>query len=125
MGSVGRSRDARYVGANEGVFEFENSRILRDHYNSVNRTINCDVANGNKSLQYCQRQQTAIEYLEKNHVDKETTIMIGDTLHDDEIANILGISSFLVAKGNQSKERLLKSNAIVLDDIKEILNYVY
>ena len=45
-------------------------------------------------------------------------------LHDDEIASILGISSFLVAKGHQSKERLLKSNAIVLDDIREITNYI-
>ena len=68
--------------------------------------------------------ELAIEYLEKNHVDKETTIMIGDTLHDDEIASVLGISSFLIAKGHQSKERLLKSKAIVLDDIKEITNYI-
>ena len=66
----------------------------------------------------------AREYLDKNHVDKGSTIMIGDTLHDDEVANILGVSSFLIAKGHQSKERLLKSNAIVLNDISEITNYI-
>ena len=70
------------------------------------------------------KKDIAQEYLEKNHVNKDTTIMIGDTLHDDEIANILGVTSFLIAKGHQSKERLMKSNAIVLDDIKEITNYI-
>ena len=79
---------------------------------------------GTDTINAVGKEYLAKEYLEKNHVDKETTIMIGDTLHDDEVADVLGISSFLVAKGHQSKERLLKSKAIVLDDIKEIVNYI-
>ena len=67
----------------------------------------------------------AKDYLERNHVDASSTIMIGDTLHDDEVAEVLGIGSFLIAKGHQSKERLLKSRAIVLNDISEINLYVY
>ena len=66
----------------------------------------------------------AKEYIETNHIDKDSTIMIGDTLHDDEVANVLGVTSFLISKGHQSKERLLTSSAIVLDDIKEIINYI-
>ena len=80
---------------------------------------------GTDTINAVGKEYLAKEYLEKNHVDKETTIMIGDTLHDDEVADVLGISSFLVAKGHQSKERLLKSKAIVLDDIKEIVNYIF
>ena len=64
------------------------------------------------------------EYIETNHIDKDSTIMIGDTLHDDEVADVLGVTSFLISKGHQSKERLLTSSAIVLDDIKEIINYI-
>ena len=67
----------------------------------------------------------AKDYLERNNVDASSTIMIGDTLHDDEVAEVLGIGSFLIAKGHQSKERLLKSKAIVLNDISEINQYVY
>lgn len=66
----------------------------------------------------------AREYLETNHIDKDSAIMIGDTLHDDEVANVLGVKSFLICKGHQSKERLLSSSAIVLDDIKEITKYI-
>ena len=64
-------------------------------------------------------------YLINNHIDKNTTIMIGDTLHDDEVANVLGVTSFLIAKGHQSKERLMTSKAYVLNDISEISNYIY
>ena len=80
---------------------------------------------GTDTINAVGKEYLAKEYLEKNHVDKETTIMIGDTLHDDEVADVLGISSFLVAKGHQSKERLLKSKAIDIDDIKEIVNYIF
>ena len=69
--------------------------------------------------------EIAREYLNSNHINKNTTIMIGDTLHDDEIAEVLGVQSFLIAKGHQSKERLMTSNAYVLNDIREIVNYIY
>lgn len=54
-----------YLQATSGVFYFADSRILRDLNNSVNRIMNCDIANGNKSLMYCQRQLEAIAYLEE------------------------------------------------------------
>ena len=54
-----------FLQANSGVFYFADSRILRDLNNSVNRIMNCDIANGNKSLLYCQRQLEAIAYLEE------------------------------------------------------------
>lgn len=69
--------------------------------------------------------EIAKEYLTTNNIDKKTTIMIGDTLHDDEVANVLGVTSFLIAKGHQSKERLMTSNAYILNDIREITNYIY
>ena len=98
------SKFLAYVGANEGVFEFENSRILRDHYNSVNRTINCDVANGNKSLQYCQRQQTAIEYLEKHNIVSKLSNRLQDAIAlrkeypDSSLSELSELSSNILGK---------------------------
>ena len=66
-----------------------------DHFNITNLF---DEILGTDTINAVGKVELAIEYLEKNHVDKETTIMIGDTLHDDEIASVLGISSFLIAK---------------------------
>ena len=92
-----------------------------DHFNITNLF---DEILGTDTINAVGKDYLAKEYLEKNHVNKDTTIMIGDTIHDDEVANVLGVSSFLIAKGHQSKTRLMTTKAIVLNDIKEILDYI-
>lgn len=69
-----------YMGASEGVFEFENSRILRDYHNNANRTVNCDIANGNRTQQYCQKQEEAIEYLEKHNIIPKLSNRLQDAI---------------------------------------------
>nr|WIF88388.1 DNA-binding protein WhiA [Acholeplasma laidlawii] len=40
----------RYIGASQTVFEFEDIRIKRDFNNSINRILNCEIANEKKQL---------------------------------------------------------------------------
>lgn len=52
-------------------------------------------------------------------------LLIGDTLHDKDVAEGLGVNFVLVAKGHQSKERLFKETPLVVDElleVKELLN---
>jgi phosphoglycolate phosphatase len=51
-------------------------------------------------------------------------LMIGDTLHDAEIAYNHGINCVLIAQGYQSKERLLnnKYGFVVIDNLDELFN---
>ena len=58
--------------------------------------------------------------IHKRGLDPERTLMIGDTIHDYEVAQAIGCKCALVAKGHQSKERLLKSGAPVYDRLDEI-----
>ncbi len=44
--------------------------------------------------------------LKVNEIDKTKTVLIGDTIHDLEVANELGVHCILVANGHQSFERL-------------------
>ena len=44
------------MGAHPSLFTFENVRILKDMRNSVNRLINCETANLNKTIQAAQTQ---------------------------------------------------------------------
>lgn len=53
---------------------------------------------------------------------KGETLMIGDTLHDYEVAKEIGADCILLASGHQDKERLLKTESKVIDDIKELLD---
>lgn len=57
----------RVIGASNSLFEFEDSRIKRDFKNSINRVINCDIANEKKALDAATKQLEHIEIIEKYH----------------------------------------------------------
>jgi phosphoglycolate phosphatase len=48
-----------------------------------------------------------------------STLLVGDTLHDVEVARDLGIHCLLVAHGHQSRPRLEASGAPVVDNLEE------
>ncbi len=53
------------IGANNGVLRFEEIRVLKDARNSVNRIVNCETANFNKTLGAAESQIKAIKELKK------------------------------------------------------------
>lgn len=55
----------RIIGAFRCLMEFENVRIQRDQYNSVNRVYNCDIANDMKSMKTGSEQLKMIQYIDK------------------------------------------------------------
>lgn len=62
--------------------------------------------------------------IEKNLINKEETVLVGDTIHDFEVANELGVDCILISNGHQSKERLIKETfkkVVVLDNIMDLL----
>ena len=55
------------IGANNGVLRFEEIRVLKDARNSVNRIVNCETANFNKTLGAAESQIKSIKLLKKKH----------------------------------------------------------
>ena len=66
----------------------------------------------------------AREVFSKLKIRKEDTILIGDSIHDSEVANALGIGHILVAAGHQSKQRLLEVTPHVVDSLKEVKQHI-
>ena len=56
----------KVIGSTNCMFEFENERIKRDLNNVVNRIINCDMANSDKTQKAAMRQLEQIDYLEEH-----------------------------------------------------------
>ena len=63
-----------------------------------------------------------LDYVKRNKVEKG--LLIGDTIHDYEVAMALGIDCILIAQGHQSKERLLACGVPVLDNLEQIMEYI-
>jgi cell division protein WhiA len=53
------------IGAHNALMHFEDIRIVRDMRNSVNRLVNCETANLNKTIGASIRQVENIRYIEK------------------------------------------------------------
>lgn len=58
-------------------------------------------------------------------IHRNQAIFIGDTLHDLETANALGIDCVLVSYGHQGKRLLREHNAYVVDTMREVKDVIY
>jgi len=53
------------IGAHNALFKFEDVRIVRDMRNSVNRLVNCETANLNKTIGAAFRQIESIKFIQR------------------------------------------------------------
>ncbi|WP_025025570.1 DNA-binding protein WhiA [Caldalkalibacillus mannanilyticus] len=53
------------IGAHQALFQFEDARIMKDMRNSVNRLVNCETANLNKTVVASMRQLENIMLIEE------------------------------------------------------------
>jgi phosphoglycolate phosphatase len=51
-------------------------------------------------------------------------LLVGDTLHDVEVAQAIGTACVLIAHGHQSKERLQQSGIRVVDSLEELIGVI-
>jgi len=65
------------------------------------------------------------ELISEFNIDKNETWIIGDTIHDFEVAEKLKIKCILIADGHQSEKRLNTTNTVVLRKLKELKNDYY
>ncbi len=69
--------------------------------------------------------ESALKVMKSQQLKKKQTCLIGDTLHDFEVASALDIPCILVADGHQSRNRLEKLDCMVVDKltgIKKVFN---
>ena len=66
----------------------------------------------------------ALEWITRNDIDTAQVLMVGDTLHDFEVAETIGCDCMLIARGHHSKEKLLTTGVPVLDSIEELKRMV-
>lgn len=59
------SKILAFIGAGKSVLNFEEIRVMRDTRNNINRLVNCETANLNKTINASVEQIEHIEYLKK------------------------------------------------------------
>lgn len=62
--------------------------------------------------------------IEKITEHPSEVLFVGDTIHDFEVAQAMGVDCVLIANGHQSKEKLLTTNCAVVENLYELKQYV-
>ncbi len=107
------------IGASKAVINFEKIRVIRDIRNNVNRKVNCETANLNKTVNAAVRQIEDIKFIYKSKAEDK----LSDNLK--EIANLRmeNPDISLVELGKLLKEPIGKSGVNHrLKKIQEIAN---
>ena len=73
---------------------------------------------GQNTIEAHGKTQAALEFISR--VKPQKALFIGDSLHDFEVAQAMGVDCFLLSWGHQSKERLLKTGCRVFESASEL-----
>src|SRR5690625_1398754 len=115
------------IGAHNALFKFEDVRIVRDMRNSVNRLVNCETANLNKTIGAAFRHIESIKYIDETIgldalPERLQEIAYVRLKHQEATLKELGE---LIAKGTISKSGV-KQRLKKIDEIaKKIKNGQY
>ena len=66
----------------------------------------------------------ALDWLRRHGADPRRTLFVGDTTHDFETAEAIGCDCALVARGHNSRARLVATGCPVFDDLRGVLRLV-
>ena len=67
------------------------------------------------------KEQVAKDFIIKNNIDTTSSLLVGDSIHDYEVASSINVDCVLVSTGHTSKERLLKTNCKVIDNLSDLI----
>ncbi len=67
------------------------------------------------------KTETGKQLIKELDINPKEAVMIGDTLHDKETADVIGVDTILVSQGHYSKERLLTAGVPVFENLKDVL----
>lgn len=99
----------------------ENLVNILNHYNL---TQYFDNIVGLDNIYAGSKIHLGIKLIEELDVNKSEVLFIGDTLHDAEVAEAMGVNCILIANGHQVKERLIVDSNLVLEDLADLRNFL-
>lgn len=99
------SKFLAFIGAGKAVLKFEEIRVVRETRNNVNRIVNCETANLNKTIDAAMQQIQAIEFLKKTKAFDN----LSENLQEIAELRIENPEMSLVELGKMLKEPIGKS----------------
>ncbi len=88
---------------------------IKDYFISINGLDNHHAAG---------KFDLAKEFMTAQDLNPNSVLLIGDTLHDAEIAASLSVDCWLIPNGHQSRQRLESAGLPILDSLLDLANQI-
>ncbi len=111
----GISQSVLSAGNIADVLNFVNYHKLSDFFTIISGV--CDTNATGKS-------DIAFEHLNKIKKSTSKILLVGDTLHDFEVASDLKVDCILYSKGHNSRSRLMEVKKSVINDLGELIGLI-
>lgn len=79
---------------------------------------------GSDNIYASGKEHLGLQLIEKITEHPSEVLFVGDTIHDFEVAQAMGVDCVLIANGHQSKEKLLTTKCVVFENLFELKQYV-
>jgi len=109
------------IGIEQSILSAYSQHTLEEMVNYFNLRKYFKYIVGLDNIYAASKLHLGIDLMKKLENGKGETLLIGDTLHDYEVASEIGADCILVANGHQSRNILLESGTKVINNILELL----
>lgn len=84
-----------------------------------------DVISGADNDNADSKLKRGLKVIEQMGIAPQNTVVIGDTLHDYKFAQSINAKCILTTKGHQGRKQFANTDAVIIDDLKEAMEYIF
>lgn len=111
------------LGLKQGVLSASSAKQLRRLLNRFGLTQYMDHILGLDDIYAKGKVEIGLDFIRQHQLSPDQIILIGDTLHDYEVATKMGIQCILFSGGHQSREILSQTDCLVVEKIQEVFEH--
>ncbi len=109
-----------HLGLTQSILSASKQDYLLDAVGGYGLESNFIEINGLDNHYASSKVDIGLEFMSRNNLDPKTILLIGDTMHDADVANALGVACCLVPNGHQSQTRLVACGVPVVASLSEL-----
>ncbi|MBI5209442.1 MAG: HAD hydrolase-like protein [Elusimicrobia bacterium] len=123
-GAAGVLQTLHAGGCRQGILSAYHHTMLEKAARHFGIRDNLDPLLGLDDHHAAGKEELGVRWVRSCGVLPEDLILIGDTLHDRDVARAMGIRCGLVCRGHQARARLEASGVAVLEDIRSVPGFL-
>lgn len=110
------------AGVKQAIVSSSEKNLLMDYAGRYDILHYFDAVLGADDLEAGSKVERAQAYMARCGISPDRTLVVGDLLHDAEMAAAIGARCLLVAKGHQIRAHLEPGGSEVADDISQVIS---